>query len=97
MAKIGDLVSKLQIGERTFKNPEWWSTQHKLKCQIKEENILNPRLSVMNSYKVCDENSISSDEFVRHLQSELDNPKYKEYAPWSNIFDKAKNLIVFKK
>ena len=39
MVRFADLVSKITIEKTTtkakvFKNPEWWSTQHKLKKEV---------------------------------------------------------------
>ncbi len=95
MAKIGDLVTKLQIGEKTFKNPEWWSTQHKLKREVKQEELFKPKINTA-TYSVNSFKNLSADTFVKELKSNLDFPRYKEFAPWSSMFNKYKNIIIFK-
>ena len=36
MPKIGHLISKIQVGDRTFKNPEVWNSAHKMKKAAKK-------------------------------------------------------------
>ena len=95
MAKIGDLVTKLQIDGRTFENPEWWFTQHKLKKQIKQEDMFRTKIGAA-LYRVNSGNNLSADTFTKQLKASLDSPKYKDLAPWNKIFNIGKNIIIFK-
>ena len=36
MPKIGHLISKLQVGDRVFDNPEVWNSAHKIKKSRKK-------------------------------------------------------------
>ncbi len=38
MPKIGHLISKIQVGDRTFKNPEVWNSAHKMKKAAKKSS-----------------------------------------------------------
>lgn len=100
MPQLGYLISKLQVGEKTYNSPEIWNSKHKItkvtkKAQklasIKANSLLN------SSYKVCDNNELPVDSYLKTLSSKLDSPNYKEIAPWSTIFNKMKQIILFKK
>lgn len=100
MPQLGYLISKLQVGEKTYNSPEIWNSKHKItraakKAQklasIKANSLLN------SSYKVCDNNYLPADSYVKTLSSKLDYPRYKEIAPWSPVFSKMKQIILFKK
>ena len=95
MPKIGDLVSKLQIDGKTFKNPEWWSTKHKLKCSVRGKYL--EKVNARTTLRINSGEDISSDSFIREMEAELDSSKYKELAPWNPIFNKQKNIITFRK
>lgn len=97
MAKIGNLVSKLQINGKTFQQPEWWSTQHKLTKHVKEMEIFKVKIDTNTSFTVNSGNNLASDKFIRELQTKLDSKQYSELAPWNSIFNKAKPIILFKK
>ncbi len=97
MPKIGDLVSKLQIKDKTFKNPEWWSTKHKLKRNLRENEEYIEKLNARTTLKINSGDDISSDTFIREMQASLDSPRYGELAPWNPIFNKSKNIIIFRK
>ncbi len=96
MPKIGDLVSKLQVGNKTFKNPEWWSTQHKLKKDAKLAELLKVKLDIaeFSTNKQVEE---SFNLKIHNMMANIDIPKYNEFAPWSNIFKKTKSIVLFRK
>ncbi len=100
MPKIGHLISKLQVGDRVFDNPEVWNSAHKIKkaakkaerlASIKANSLLN------SSYRVSEFNHDSCDVYVRNLTSQLDSSKYSQFAPWNNMYKKSKQIILFKK
>lgn len=96
MPKIGDLVSKLQVGNKTFKNPEWWSTQHKLKKDAKLAELLKVKIDIAE-FSVNKSVQELADVTTNNMLANLDMFKYREFAPWSNIFKKTKSIILFKK
>ena len=93
MAKIGELITSLKIdglcyNNKTFKNPEWWSVQHKLKKELKRsEEIKQIAKSARfnTSYQVVTINEQPSvDQYVRNMQSYLDFKPYQTYAPYKS-------------
>ena len=100
MPKIGHLISKLQVGDTVFNNPEVWNSAHKIKkvtkkdeklASIKANSLLN------SSYRLSRTPIANSDVYVRSLISELGNPKFSEFAPWNTLFNKTKQIILFRK
>ena len=100
MPKIGHLISKIQVGDRTFKNPEVWKSAHKMKKAAKKAQRLasiKANIDLKASYRVFDAKEQSYDSYVSTLSSKLDSAKYAEFAPWSEKFSKTKQIILFKK
>lgn len=104
MVRFADLVSKITIEKTTtkakvFKNPEWWSTQHKLKKEVKNAEMIKEAAKSAgfnSSYKVITlENQPPVDQFIREMRTKLDWQQYNTYAPWNPIFNKSDTIIVF--
>lgn len=100
MPQLGYLISKLQVGDKVYNNPEIWNSNHKMKkfakksqelTNIKANSLLN------SSYRVFDNNELPVDTYVKTLSSQLDAIKYAELAPWNPLFNKMKQIILFKK
>ena len=97
MPKIGDLISKLQINGKTFEKPEWGSTTHKLKCQIRNAENFKEAMHARTTFSVNSGVDIPADLYIREMRDSLDSPRYKELAPWNPIFNKPKNIITYHK
>lgn len=100
MPKIGQLISKIQVGDKTFKNPEVWNSAHKMKKAAKKAQMLasiKANINLNTSYKICEAKDLNYDSYVSSLSSQLDSSKYAEFAPWSTKFNKMKQIILFKK
>ena len=97
MPKIGNLITKLQINGKTFEKPEWWSTKHKLKCNLRDAENFKETMHARTTYQINSGNDIPADLFIREMQASLDSPSYKELAPWNPIFNKQKNIITYPK
>lgn len=97
MPKIGNLISKLQINGKTFEKPEWWSTKHKLKCNIRDAENFKEAMHARTTFRVNSREDIPADLYIREMQAALDSPQFKELAPWNPIFNKTKNIITYPK
>lgn len=95
MPKIGNLISKLQIEGKTFNNPQWWSTKSKLKSSIKSMENFKTHLNAKNFYTVNKNDSQTAEMLIRSFKSDLDAPKYGEFASWNPMFKKEKNMVVY--
>lgn len=97
MAKIGDLVSSLKIGHKRFNNIEWWATRHKLKKQVKLNELCKANAAFNCSYKV---NTVDSFTSVSDVIASMDRHSLSsdsDLAPWNPMLRPFKQLIVFKK
>ena len=97
MSKIGNLISKLQIDGKTFKNPEWWSTKHKLKCNVRDNEEFVTRVDLKKSYQVNSETEMPSDLLISEMRAALDSPRFSEFAPWNPVFRKSNPIITLRK
>jgi hypothetical protein len=86
MAKIGDMVSLLKIDNKTFKNPEWWKTRHKLKQELNLYARFKESIKLNNSYYISGHDTFEKNQY-----------KLPEYANWDPIFRAGKTLVVFSK
>ena len=103
MPKLSSMIGSLSIDGKDFKNPEWWAAKHKINREIKKET---KRIEMLNSIKAnarfsgtCEKSSLaplSADEFIRSMKTQLDSPKFSEFAPWNPMFKNSKNIITFK-
>ncbi len=101
MPKLSLMVSKLQVDGKTFNNPEWWSSKHKLTKKVKKAQIVE---SIAKDYvkgklrSVCYRLNSAEEErvdaYVRQMSTLLDYPQYTEYAPWSPVFRKYTTLPI---
>ena len=75
MPKIGNLISKLQINGKTFEKPEWWSTKHKLKCEVRNTEQFKEAMNARTTLHVNSGTHITVDLYIKELQASLDFPQ----------------------
>lgn len=100
MVKLSEALTTLTVGGKKFKNPEWWSSKHKLTREVKKVNStkeiiqrLTPRIG--GELEVITlEKQPPTDLYVRQMHSLLDNDKYSEFAPWSPIYRKSRVILI---
>ena len=100
MPKIGHLISKIQVGNRVFDNPEVWNSAHKMKkAEKKSQRLASIKANILlnSSYRVTEIKPDSYDVYVSSLQAKLDSSKFQEFAPWNTMFNKTRQIILFKK
>lgn len=101
MPKLADSVSRLKIGNKTFQNPEWWSTQHKLKRMTKYNDFIKGVAKKANYRTTLNvvtlERQPSIDEYIYQAKSNMDLDCYTEYTPWNTSYRKSKTIITFSK
>ncbi len=100
MPRLDAVISKLQVGDKVYRTPEWWNSAHKLKKVAKNDEYLRnlkANATFNSSYKIVDSEEKQMDKFTSSLKSELDSEAYSEVAPWNSMFNKFKTLIIFKK
>ncbi len=98
MAKIGNLISSIQVGKKKFKNPEWWNTTHKLKKEIKYTKYCKANSNLNSSYRVnSGVGEKSADRIISEYRNDLSSAKYKVFAPWNPMFRPFKQIILFRK
>ena len=99
MPTLADSISMLKIGKKAFQNPEWWSSQHKLKSATKYNEIVTTvakKANFRNEYRtvtISDQPPV--DEYISSTLSRLDLPGSSDYAPWNPMFRKSKTIITF--
>ena len=103
MPKLSSMIGSLSIDGKNFKNPEWWATKHKINREIKKEarrtemlNSIKANAQFSVSYVKTSLAPLSADEYIRSMKTQLDNPKFSEFAPWNPMFRNSKNIITFK-
>jgi len=98
MARIGDLVSSIQVGKKRFKKPEWWSTTHKLKKEIKYEQYCKANSNLTCSYRINTAGeSKDINSIVSNYISDLSSDSHKVFAPWNPMFRQFKTIVIFRK
>lgn len=100
MPRLDAVISKLQVGDKVYRAPEWWNSAHKLKRVAKNDEYLRnlkANATFNSSYKVVDVDDKQMDKFTSSMKSNLDTDKYAEFAPWNSMYNKFKTLIIFKK
>ncbi len=97
MAKIGDLVSTLKVGSKRYDKIEWWNTRHKLKKQVKLNELCKANAAFNFSYKVnTADNFTSVNDVIASMSSKLESVS-PDLAPWNPVLRPFKQLVVFKK
>ena len=103
MPKLSSMIGSLSIDGKNFKNPEWWAAKHKINREIKKEtkhiemlNSIKANAQFSVSYAKTNLAQLSADEFIRSMKTQLDSPKFSEFAPWNPMFKNSKNIITFK-
>lgn len=97
MPKIGDLVSILQVGNKTYQKPQYWSTKHKLKKTLKMEQLCKLKVNLNSSYRVNSNEPKNGIQTINKYNSSLVNlSEDKELAPWAPELKRFKTLILFK-
>lgn len=100
MVKLSEALTTLTVGNKKFKNPEWWSSKHKLTREVKSENALKDAIQRHTSKIggqleiITIETQPPMDVYVRQMQTLLDSDKYKEFAPWNPIHRKTKTIFI---
>lgn len=100
MPKIGNLINKLQIGDKVYTQPEWWSTNHKLRKVTKNYEYLQSikaNSTLNSSYRIVDNQEKSVNEVIKEYIGKLNRAEYSELAPWNTVFQNFKTLILFHK
>lgn len=103
MPKLSEAISTLKIDGKTFTNPEWWSSKHKLTRQVKNENTMKELIQkhtrkLVGSLEVITlENQPSTDVYVKQMHSLLDSEAFSEFAPWNAVFRKTKPIFINRK
>lgn len=99
MPTLADAVKLLKVGDKTFDSPQWWSTQHKLKKQVKYNEVVKKvaqKANFRTSYNVVTlENQPTIDEYVANMSTKTLQSSYNEFAPWNSAFRKSKTIITF--
>ena len=102
MVKLSEAISTLKIDGKTFTNPEWWSSKHKLTRQVKNE-VLTKELIQKHTERLVGslevntlESQPSTDVYIREMQTLLDTDKFSEFAPWNPVFRKTKPIFIKK-
>jgi hypothetical protein len=104
MPKLSLLVSKLNVDGKTYNNPEWWASKHKITRKVKREQIYNDliqqhikgKLDTSVSYRLNGE-AETADSYVKRMSTLLDVPQYSEYAPWNPVFRKYTTVPIILK
>ncbi len=100
MPRLTDVIRKIKVNGKTFNNPEWWSSKHKLgKVAKRNEFIANLKANtdLRASFHVNPLRQLSTDAYTETLRYDLDKPQYAEFAPWNPMFRKFRQIILFKK
>ena len=105
MPTLADSISKLKIDGKTFNNPQWWSSTHKITRQVKKANEMKDlyrkyigKINLKTSYKIVTVDEIPrTDIYIKRLRQDAGNVEFNTFAPWNSIFNKYKTLIMFDK
>ena len=100
MPRLSDVVATLNVRGKVFDKPEWWSSAHKLKRELKKTQWLKDikaNSDLRFSYSVSPLEPLSVDKYVSSCKDYCSTDKFAEFAPWNPMFAKVKSLILFKK
>ena len=105
MPSLAESITLLKVDGKTFKNPEWWASTHKIKREVKNEALIKElyekhigKINIRTSYRVVTRDEMpNTDQFVRTMLTDLDFQTHEKFAPWDPVFRKFKTLIMFDK
>ncbi len=100
MPKLSDVVTTLRVQGKTFNKPEWWSSAHKLKREVKVQQYLESikaNSNLRTSYRVTPLNTLSADEYAARCKDDCALENDGDLAPWNPVFRKFKTIILYKK
>jgi hypothetical protein len=89
MPRICDLIARLKVNQKVYKNPQWWNSKRQITKEVKRHDIPKQNINLKASYRVANSPMFDSFEKYQH--------KVPEYAPWNSVFRKSETIILMDK